>query len=254
MIPNIEEVDLIGPVTNLTSLAEERHLVGQVDYIVSSHNFEHIPDPVRFLQACEKILKRGGVLSMAIPDRRTCFDYFRPHSTTGELLDAFWQRRDRPTPGQLFSHHALHAYNYIDGADRTGWSLTCDPSSIRVVGNLEVAMSHARLQLGGRADLDIDVHCWAFTPASFELIISELQTLGLLDMRLKKVVGPNGHEFYAHFVNEALEVPSVSSLELARKRTELLHRVNDEAGTNSVSSNTRDRTLRELQAALSTRA
>ena len=240
-IRDIEHVDLIGSVTNLAQIVNETGLIGKIHYIVSSHNFEHIPDPIRFLQACERVLKYGGILSMAIPDRRTCFDYFRPHSTTGDLLDAFWQRRDRPTPGQLFTHHALHVYNSIAGVDRIGWSLTSDPSGIRVIGDLEAAFSSALSELEGNKNGYTDAHCWVFTPASFEAIISDLQVLGLLRMRLKRVVGPNGHEFYAHLVNEAPEPEPASPAEAARRRTELLHRVNDEAGANSLASAKHDR-------------
>jgi GT2 family glycosyltransferase/SAM-dependent methyltransferase len=247
-IPNIEEVDLRGPATNLAAMVAERGLTGQVDYIISSHNFEHVPDPVRFLQACERVLKPGGVLSMAIPDRRTSFDYFRPHSTTGEFLEAFWERRDRPTPGQIFTYEALHAKNDIDGVERIGWSLTSDPSTIRFVGNFANAFSRGTAAASNRDY--VDVHCWAFTPASFELIITDLQTLGVLRMRLAKLVGPNGHEFYARLINEASEFQPASSADFMRRRTELLHRVHDEAGANSVACVGLNLRVAELAAAV----
>jgi SAM-dependent methyltransferase len=84
VIPNIENVDLVGVVANLLEMVDNRGLVGQIDYSVSSHNCEHIPDPILFLQACEKVLKSRGVLSMALLDRRASLDYFRPHTTTGD--------------------------------------------------------------------------------------------------------------------------------------------------------------------------
>src|SRR5262249_35420974 len=135
----------------------------------------------------------------------------------------------------------LHGYNSIAGVDRIGWSLTSDPSGIRVIGDLEAAFSCALSELEGDKNGYIDAHCWVFTPASFEAIICDLQVLGLLRMRLKRVVGPNGHEFYAHLVNEAPEAEPSSPSEATRRRTELLHRVNDEAGANSLASATRDR-------------
>jgi hypothetical protein len=240
MVENIEDVDLVGQAMELAHLVEERGLTGQIDYVISSHNFEHLADPIRFVQACEKVLRPGGALSMAIPDRRTCFDYFRPWSTTGELLDAFWERRDRPTPGQLFTHYALHAYGHIGGTDLTGWQIDSDPAQIRVVGDLQTAFSQA---LSQRTTPDIwpDAHCWTFTPASFELIVADLQALGLIKMQVAKILGPNGHEFYAHLVNDPAKAPDLASPEFARRRTELLHRVNDEAGINSMAAMARDR-------------
>ena len=239
MVENIEDVDFVGQAMDLAHLVEERGLAGQIDYVISSHNFEHLPDPIRFVQGCERVLKPGGTLSMAIPDRRTCFDYFRPCSTTGDLLDAFWERRDHPTPGQLFTHHALHAYSRIDGTDRIGWSITSDPSQIRVVGNLHTAFSHA-LSQRSTPDICPDAHCWTFTAASFELIITDLQALRLIRMKVRKILGTDGHEFFVHLVNAPPESPEFASLEFARRRTELLHRVNDEAGTNSMASKARN--------------
>ena len=77
--------------------------------MISSHNFEHSPNPIRFLQGCGKVLKPGGVLSMALPDKRACFDYFRPHTTLGQWLEAFFAERERPTPAQVFDQDSLHS-------------------------------------------------------------------------------------------------------------------------------------------------
>jgi hypothetical protein len=50
----IEEVDLVGSAPRLAELAETRGLLGQCDYIISSHNFEHIPDPIRSSKAARR--------------------------------------------------------------------------------------------------------------------------------------------------------------------------------------------------------
>src|SRR3954469_3901878 len=63
----IEEVDLVGSSTHVGELVRARGEAGSFDYIVSSHNFEHLPNPIRFLQGCADAVKPGGVLSMAIP-------------------------------------------------------------------------------------------------------------------------------------------------------------------------------------------
>ncbi|HET7881386.1 MAG TPA: hypothetical protein VFL55_10905, partial [Acetobacteraceae bacterium] len=49
MMPNIEEVDLLGPAHRLAELVAERGELGEFDFIVSSHNFEHLPNPIGFL-------------------------------------------------------------------------------------------------------------------------------------------------------------------------------------------------------------
>jgi SAM-dependent methyltransferase len=87
-IPLIEEVDILGTATDLEDAIAARDAVGTFDYIISSHNFEHLPNPIKFLRGCEKALKPGAYLSMAVPDKRACFDYFRPISTLGALIEA----------------------------------------------------------------------------------------------------------------------------------------------------------------------
>jgi SAM-dependent methyltransferase len=112
-IRNIEEVDLIGSASDIAELVAARHRLGSFDYIVSSHNFEHLPDPIRFLKGCAEVLRPGGILSMALPDSRACFDYFRPPSTLADILEAYFTRRDRPSATQIFEQQALGA-RYVD--------------------------------------------------------------------------------------------------------------------------------------------
>src|SRR4051812_21528373 len=98
----IEDVDLIGSSTHIGELVRARSEAGIFDYIVSSHNFEHLPNPIRFLQGCAEALKPDGVLSMAIPDRRGCFDYFRPVTRLSEWIQASIEDRCKPSHAQAF--------------------------------------------------------------------------------------------------------------------------------------------------------
>jgi SAM-dependent methyltransferase len=72
----IEDVDLVGDASSIGALVSAKGLAGKIGYIVSSHNFEHLPNPIRFLRGCSEVLEPGGVLSMAVPDARACFDIF----------------------------------------------------------------------------------------------------------------------------------------------------------------------------------
>lgn len=38
---------------------------------------------------------------MAIPDRRACFDFFRPFSSLAAWLEAYFENRTRPTNAQI---------------------------------------------------------------------------------------------------------------------------------------------------------
>lgn len=102
-LDNIEEVDFIWQGQPLPELIGKKHCY---DWIIASHVAEHLPDLIAFLQQCEELLKPKGVLSLVIPDKRYCFDYFQPLSTTGMLLDAYAEQRTRPSQGQIFDFFA----------------------------------------------------------------------------------------------------------------------------------------------------
>ena len=102
-LARIEEVDVIGSADQLQELIEAPFGREQFDYL-SSHNLEHLPDPPRFLQACCQLLAVGGHLSMAIPDKRCCYDFYRPLTDVSEWLQAYHEKRTCPTPAQVFLH------------------------------------------------------------------------------------------------------------------------------------------------------
>lgn len=190
---NIEDVDFIWNGQPLTELIGETECY---DWIIASHVIEHVPDLILFLQQCEKLLKSGGVLSLAIPDKRYCFDYFQPLSTTGVLLDAYSGKRVRPTPGQVFDHFA----NASSSDGEIAWSSNHHGSNALIH-----TFDDAHLQLEKARDNNdyIDVHCWRFTPESFNLIISDLKRLGLLNLDVKIHSAPSGCEFYVSLKKES---------------------------------------------------
>src|SRR5271156_5510936 len=53
----IEEVDILGSATDLEDAVAARGTLGTFDYIISSHNFEHLSNPIKFLMGCQKALK-----------------------------------------------------------------------------------------------------------------------------------------------------------------------------------------------------
>jgi len=234
-ITNIEEVDLPGSCTSIAELVAEKHQLGTFDYILSSHNFEHLANPILFLHGCEKVLKRGGILSMAVPDRRVCFDYFRPVSTLPEWLEAYFEGRIRPTMKQVFAHHSLSSRYEIDGHETSDFSLEDDPRHI-----LPVEQLHERLiewdEFRQHPDENYrDTHCSVFTPASFELLLRELQFLGLTGFEIIETSKTCGTEFYIHLRNsERLSRDAGSTKTFYDLRRNLMHRVNDEASANSI--------------------
>jgi SAM-dependent methyltransferase len=199
---NIQEVDLLGNAGDIAELVEAKFGNEKFDYILSSHNLEHMPDPIGFLLGCERVLKPGGIVSLAVPDRRFMFDFFRPITTTEQWLQAHHERRAFPRPETIFQHIALGSlYN---GA--IVWEPLSDgqlPSPNECIEPAYAAWKE-HLDWEGKPDRPYaDSHCSIFTRSSFEIIVRDLQFLGLLRLHLTEMVGPNGCEFYAHLRNTA---------------------------------------------------
>ena len=102
----IEDVDIVSNAIDLGEAVTAKGLNGKIDYILSSHNFEHLPDPIKFLQGCSSALRPGGTLTMAIPDHRMCFDHFRTPSKLSDWLAAYHNNHRQPTPETLFDYNA----------------------------------------------------------------------------------------------------------------------------------------------------
>ena len=165
-------------------------LVGQFDTMIASHVIEHMPDLIGFLNAASRVLAPNGVIAVALPDRRYCFDCYRPASMTGDVLEAHRQRRTRHSLRTAWNHTAYSAT--LDG--RLGW----DPLQSGLPALIDPFENSKRVALAYRDDPDSaysDFHAWQFTPAGFALIMTELGQLGLADWRIDGHVETNGFEF-----------------------------------------------------------
>lgn len=192
-IPLIESVDLIGSSTEIAALVDARSELGQYDYIISSHNFEHVPNPLRFLQGCGQVLKRSGMLSMAVPDRRACFDRFRGNTRLTEWIEPYFEQRAQPTLAQIFDQ----AIRFCpDSATEVKYEVRC---------NLREEFAAWQSQIGLSSHSYTDTHCWTFTPTSFHLLVMELHHLGLSPFVPVEVSGTFGNEFFVHLENVGCE-------------------------------------------------
>jgi SAM-dependent methyltransferase len=185
-LDRIEEVDFVGHGKPLPELVGGEHCY---DWLIASHVIEHIPDPVSFLIGCEQVLRPDGVVSLIVPDKRYCFDHFRPLSTTGELLDAFEQKRTRPSAGSVFDY----TVDAVDQDGRIAWSAH-DSGEFAPLFTFDEA--RRRWERARQSNDYLDAHIWRFVPESFRLIVQDLQKLGLTNLRITKDFGTTGHEFH----------------------------------------------------------
>ena len=186
-LENIEEVDFVWngePYHELIGCTE------CYDWIIASHLVEHVPDLLSFIIECERLLKPNGVLSLVVPDKRYCFDYFGELTSTGEILDAFEQKRTRPSSGKIFDHFARAATRN----NQIAWSRGDDLGTIQVKNDIDFASTFWRKARD--SEEYFDVHVWRFTPSSFHLILADLQMLGLTGLSVVKEFDTEGHEFF----------------------------------------------------------
>jgi hypothetical protein len=197
-LAEIEEVDIVGDACSLGELMRDRGLLGELHYIVSSHNFEHLPHPILFLQCCATALAPGGVVSMAVPDCRACYDHFRMPTALSSWLDAYHDGRGKPAPGSIFDARYVRAYYQRADGPTTGCSLGEDPLDA-FVPERQLAHLYTRYLERRGAEYDYkDCHCSVFFPPSLELMLRDLLYLGLIDLEVVEISDTIGHEFFVH--------------------------------------------------------
>ena len=126
---------------------------------------------------------------MNSPYFQQCETLLKPTST-GHVLDAYAEKRVRPSHGQIFDH-------FINASKRKGniaWADDGMGGADELVHTFAEAQQHWTRSVS-TADY-IDVHCWRFTPASFRMLISDLQSLGLINLEIKAEFDTTGCEFY----------------------------------------------------------
>jgi GT2 family glycosyltransferase len=218
-VERIEDVDFVwtsGPMINV--VPSELH--GMFDAFIASHVIEHTTDFVGFLDAAQTLLADDGVVILVVPDKRYCFDYFRPLTTTGDVLDAHAGRRSRHTRRALFNHVAYVVKNGGVGAWGQG-----PMQDIEFSHSLEQAAEvFATVREESTAPYT-DVHAWQFTPASFELLLLELACLGETDWLVERVTPAAGCEFYAWLRRGGrAAVAAITASQIDKRRLELLKR------------------------------
>src|SRR5271166_198492 len=187
----IEEVDFIwreGPLSAV--VPQEFH--GTFDAFVASHVIEHSPDIITFLDSAATLLAPNGIVVLAIPDKRFCFDYFRPLTLTGDILASHINRRTRHTKKVIFDYLAY--YLTENGLYAWGQHLI---DNLALLGSLDLAYQKFLTHGEDDASPYTDAHAWMFTPASFQLLMLELARLKITDWRVDRISSAVGCEFYA---------------------------------------------------------
>ena len=231
---HIEEVDVLlfsGLLASVAAYAQGQEArlqsaEGSLSYLISSHNFEHLPDPIAFLDDASTLLAEGGFLTMAIPVGSRCFDCFRPLSTTGQLIDAHASGRVKTTLGAIFDQ-STSAATHSGGQTIGDRNYDIAQVAVDACGGIIDESSFGALQFTHEFGHSGGIHSFVFNPYSFLLIMEDLQACGFLPLlRVQEVIDRGGQEFIVHIarISEASRCPLPLG---AERRTELLRQAID---------------------------
>ena len=188
------DIDAIVPIDYVSPTGSIRDIVpaiGPFDYAIASHVIEHVPDLIEWLGDIRAILRDRGVLSLAIPDHRRCFDALRSPTVTAEVIQAHVSRATVPSPRQVFDHYSCA----VAWRGAIAWE--------QDVAFGELTSIHTEVEALERATAVattgeyVDVHCWVFTPSSFAHLFAALQRMQLVPFSLEHCSDTVGGEFFA---------------------------------------------------------
>lgn len=193
ILDRIEEVDYVWQGESLSQCTGK---LDYYDWIAASHVIEHVPDLVGFVQECMTMLKDNGLLILAIPDKRCCFDFFRSTSTPGQVITAHVEKRKRHTLGTLWDMRGM-----MCSKKGIGGSFDLYAKGACVLNaSLEDTLKHFKnvQKTYDTSDTYIDAHAWCFTPSAFKLMLNDVCALGWLHCDIKYFFDTAGNEFIVH--------------------------------------------------------
>ena len=205
-INKIEEVDYVWQGQSYVELIGK---IKYYDWIIASHLIEHTTDLINFINDCDELLKENGVLSLVVPDKRCCFDCYRPITGISQILDSHFNHNKIHTAGtvaeyflNIVAKHGLIAWTAFQGGE-----VNLLHSEKDAVNGIDQVL---------RNNQYLDVHAWVFTPTSFRLIMNDLFLLGYIKLREISFFPTVGSEFFI-ILGRTGEGPGIDRLELLQK-------------------------------------
>ena len=186
---NADAIEVVDWVWKGGSYAELIGKQAYYDYVIASHVIEHTTDFVGFIKDCAKLLKPGGRIVLAVPDKRYCMDVFRPESGIGNIIDAHVKQRDRPTAGTAVEY--ILSYATVNGA--IGWSKETSDVPKRSFGYKQARNIYNDII---ETNAFHDVHTWCFTADSFRGLIRDLRGLGFINFIEENFIDTINCEFF----------------------------------------------------------
>jgi len=183
--PNVDETAIVAVDVDLRRgpLVEQCRPLGPFDYVVASHVFEHLPNPIGWLRDVASLLVPGGTIALAVPDRRYTFDAFRTETTLAQLVAYDLENGTRPSLTQL-ADHFFHV-RQVDTAE--AWRT---PPTVETVPRHHDDDAVARILGRAVAGRHVDCHCTVWTNSHFGRVIPEAVRLRGVPVRIRWLDDP----------------------------------------------------------------
>lgn len=186
----IEQVDYVSRGESIPELVGG----ARFDIVFASHMVEHAPDFAGFVNGALDVLEEGGAVILLVPDKRYCFDVFQPLTDTAKVLADALSKPRRHSFESLYREE-MQALAEQTGERRLAWWPGRVEDFHLMRSDPQARLASARAQAAGTEY--VDAHANFFTPASFNLIIDELNFLGVLPAQLSLLTRARGCEFMA---------------------------------------------------------
>jgi len=201
----VEQIESVDAVWTGGSYVSTPGLPPEADYVVACHVIEHAVDIAGFLLDCSSLLKPGGFLLLAIPERRCVLDYYRPSTTLGDVLLAHLN----PSAYDLKSEMDEVWYGALY-SNSGAW--TCEHLALCVSKDQYPEPQHPVEQAGGIwrkkyqnykniSAMPVgkyrDAHRWVLDEINFQEIVAFLRAYAGLNLAIETMPGTYGCEFYA---------------------------------------------------------
>jgi hypothetical protein len=177
------------PNITIDNIIEPSYIIVNNDYstidkkfkcIFSSHNIEHMPCMVTFLQNLQGLLAKDGKIYLIIPDKRYCFDHYKKESDIYDILQLYFEKNYRPRLSDVLKMRTLSTHNNsIEHWNNNYGENNYKSRLLEQYNNILTEYEQGKY---------IDSHVNYLTPQSFLTIMELLKDLKLIDLEVKKCI------------------------------------------------------------------
>jgi ubiquinone/menaquinone biosynthesis C-methylase UbiE len=124
----------INDATDLSSIK-----TGQYDYLISSHCLEHVANPIKALKEWNRVIKKGGLMVLVLPNPEFTFDHKRKRTSFEHILGDY--------NNNTVEEDQTHVQDVIDNCDLSRvYLLNGNGRTIPYEQHVEYCKDNARLR------------------------------------------------------------------------------------------------------------